>query len=247
MTLTCATSANKASKPFRVPWVSQTGRPWRRASLATPPMWSSCSCVTTTPERSVGSSPSLPRRVAVSASPKPQSSRMRVLPDSTTRALPWLPLPRKAKRIRLTRAWTQPAFALLQFRLQQGKDATGVRAGGLFALGIQHAHLAAVGAIRHADAVLLLLAGRIAAAPERELRQEAPGIFRHRFGIDIAHVIKALRTVAILHREADAVEGESDPAPRPVEAVAQQQHLGRVAIAGDLGARLRGRLLHGLY
>src|SRR5262245_30510766 len=208
MTWTSRTSANMASKPFSVPCVSQTGMPWRRASRATPPMWSSCSWVTTIAARSVGSRPRRPRRLAVSARPKPQSSRTRVVPDSTTRALPWLPLPREAKRMPpVTRSTAcAPASALFQLRLQQGKDAAGTGLAGLLPLGVQHAYFAALVGAGHADAELLLLLGGVV-APECELGHEASRLLVDGIRIHVANVVQALGAVAILDGKPDTVQG----------------------------------------
>src|SRR5262245_49241935 len=148
MTRTSPTSANSASNPDSVPGVSQTGMPCFRASLATPPIWSSCSCVTTIAERLSGERPRRPSLAAVADKLKPQSSRTRVSPASTTRALPSLPLPSEAKRI-ASRAGS--ASALFQLLLQQGQDAARRRGSRLVALGIQYLDLAALGGVGDAD------------------------------------------------------------------------------------------------
>src|SRR6187399_1114676 len=83
------------------------------AKAATPPMWSSCSWVTTMPARSEGSSPMRFSRSRVSPMPKPQSIITRVAPLSTTSALPELPLPMEANR---------SAIALLQLVVEKRED-----------------------------------------------------------------------------------------------------------------------------
>src|SRR5712691_10105361 len=92
-------SASVSRRATSVPCVSHTGTPKRRANGNTPSPWSACSCVTSIPRRSEGSRPTRARRDTVSRSEKPQSSMRHVRATSTTRALPWLPLPSEAKRI----------------------------------------------------------------------------------------------------------------------------------------------------
>src|SRR5262245_6562384 len=126
------------------------------------------------PARSEGSSPARARRDSVSCSAKPQSSMRRVLPDSATSALPWLPLPREAKR----------NMPLLQLLLQQGEYPAG-RIGGVgSALLAEDLHLARLVAVLHEHAVLLGL--RVGGgAPEHELGDEARVRLAERVGLGI--------------------------------------------------------------
>src|SRR4051794_35876703 len=156
---------------------------------------------------SAGARPSLPRRRSVSAMLKPQSTRMRVAPDSTMRPLPSLPLPIDAKRINLSS---------LQLIVKQREDA--IRGGRTLrrAVLVEHVHFGALAFIFHQHAILLVLVLVAAAvAPELEAREETlvAGALVVDFGIDVAHEVQAFRAVAILDGEADAIEREADAAP----------------------------------
>src|ERR1700694_3595532 len=120
-------------------------------------------------ERSSGASPRRPSRATVAARPNPQSSNRRVPCASTTSALPWLPLPRDANRIQVSRMVTEKRW-LFQFLLQQGQDASGSRRRRFHALGVEHLDLAALRRPSHADAVLFIFLRSV--APERQLRPE---------------------------------------------------------------------------
>src|SRR4029077_5574937 len=88
---------------------------------------------------------------------------------STTSAFPWLPLPRDANRIQVSRMFrlSRPLF---QFLLQQGEDTSGSRRSRLHALGIEHFDFATLRRSGHADAVLFIFLRSV--APERQLRPE---------------------------------------------------------------------------
>ena len=58
-------------------------------------------------------------------------------------------------------------------------------------------------------------------------------------GIGVAHEVEALLPVAVLHREADAVEREPDAPPGAVERLVHLQALGAVVGLDDVGALLR--------
>src|SRR5262245_39607070 len=192
---------------------------------------------------SEGARPMRARRRSVPSTGNPQSTRMRVAPASTTRPLPALPLPSEAKRT--------PRPRLLQLIVEQRENPLGRAARVGRAVLVKHLHLARGCALLDHHAVLLGLR-RLGGAPERELRQEsAAGLRAAVVGrIDVAHEVEALRAVAVLDREADAVEREADPAPGAIERLvdverrdtARRRHqlgalLARAAARGELGAR----------
>src|SRR5579862_967100 len=180
---------------------------------------------------SFGLSPARSRRAFVSARPKPQSIRTRVRPFSTTSPLPELPLPSEVNRI-----------ALLQLVVEKAEDL--LAGGGTFrgALGVLHDDLRRVRArVGHVDAELRLafLRRRL---PELELVGPALlGLARIdvAFRIDVAHEEKALRAVAVLDRESDAVEREAHAPPCAVEAVVHNQRAGAVVLEHGVARLLR--------
>src|SRR3954447_18652759 len=123
------------------------------------------------PESSSGRIPSRKSRRVVSATLKPQSRSTRVRPASTISALPWLPLPRDANRIfsapaRKTRG--APSATLFEILLENRQDARrGVR---FFRCTVraQHFDFGTGFRLRHDNAVVLGLALRGIALPERQ-------------------------------------------------------------------------------
>src|SRR5690242_10906134 len=148
------------------------------------------------PARSAGARPMRARRISVSCSAKPQSSMRSVPPASASSALPWLPLPRDAKR----------KLRLLQLLLQQGEYPAAGLGGVGVALLVEDLHLARRVAVLHVYAVLLRFrVGR--GAPEHQLGEKA-GVLRVDridLGIHVAHEVVPLRAVAVLDGKPDAV------------------------------------------
>src|SRR5687767_1159606 len=230
-----------------VPRVRYTGIAWRLEKAATPPIWSSCSWVTTMPAKSEGERPRRSRRSRVSAMVNPQSIITRVLPLSTTSPLPELPLPRDAKR----------SATLLELVVEQRQDLLAGARRVRGALRVLHGHLRHARArVGHVDAELRLAALRRVRLPELELVEEPGlilGLLRRdvALGIDVAHEEEALRAVAVLDGEADAVEREAHAPPGTVEAVvhreaaAFERGVARHRYRGLAGARDRHRLGRG--
>src|SRR5450755_1835592 len=152
-----------------------------------------------------GAMPTRASRATVSRTPKPQSISRRVVPASTSRPFPSLPLPRQAKR------------TLLELILEQREDLLAVRRAVHDAGGILHRHQAAGIGLRHHNPVLFRLF-RLLGLPELDLGhrigEPAFRFFLRQVRIRIADEIKSLRTVAIDDGEAGAIERESDAAPR---------------------------------
>src|SRR5690606_24476411 len=196
-----------------------------------PPTWSPCSCVTTIADSVAGSQPSARSRRSASRNPNPQSTSTRCseAPSrvSTSSALPSLPLPRLAKRTaKLPGACPCP---LPELFLQQREDlrrGIGVDPGRCIAFAIEHRNLRAGARAFGLEPELLrdfLL--RLAAEDPTEETGLAVRPSRLRLGVDVAHEIQPLRTIAIVDGEAAAVEREADLAPRPVEVLVDLEHL----------------------
>src|SRR5690349_19345447 len=185
------------------------------------------------PARSAGESPARARRDSVSWTVNPQSSMRRVRPASATSAFPWLPLPSEAKRnIRL----------LFELLLEQGKNPAGrVRRVGHPFL-VEDLHLARVAAVFYEDPVLLRL-GIGGRAPEGELREKAVVLLVVGLRIDVAHEVEALRAVAVLDGESDAIENEPDAPPGAVERLGELESAG--ALVGGNDGRLGHRVVRG--
>src|SRR5688500_17616379 len=127
---------------------------------------------------------------------------------SATRQLPELPLPSEAKRSKL-----------LELLVQQRKDALRGLRFLRRAFLVQHVHLAAAGGaaafLRHLHAVLL---GLDAGGAAEQAAEEALVLLLHLgLGIGVTHEVQALLPVAILDREADAVQRQPDAAPGAIE------------------------------
>src|SRR4029453_5141132 len=141
------------------------------------------------------------RRAVVSRTPNPQSIRMRVVPASTTRPLPSLPLPIEAKRT---------ASGLLQLVLEQRQDflARGRAVG--HATRILHADNAVLCRLRDDDLELLRLV-LLVGLPELQLLEPARVVLLggDRIGIAEANEIYAARAVAVDDGKAGAVERQA--------------------------------------
>src|SRR5690606_18830882 len=114
----------------------------------------------------------------------------------------------------------------LQLVEEQGQDAVGCFRAFARAVLVEHADLGTLAVALDEDAVLFLARRLGAASPEFETRE--PALFLGGFdvgvGIDIANEIKALRAVAVLERESDAVQCKADAAPGTVELVVGLEH-----------------------
>src|SRR5262245_21018131 len=163
------------------------------------------------------------RRRSVSSVEKPQSTRTRVAPASTTSPFPWLPLPSDAKRTAGPTRSAAAAPGSFQLVVQEREDllrGAGRVRGTVLA---EHLHLALVGAaVLDGDLVLRCLR-RLGRAPERELGEEAVILLLVAGGIHVADEVDALRPVAILDREPDAIEREPDPPPGAIERLVDVQ------------------------
>src|SRR3989344_4574608 len=221
-----------------------------REKRTTPPPWSACSWVTRMASLAAGSRSSRARRRTVSVALKPQSSRTRERPASTTSALPSLPLPNEAKRMAegaggrkpiagdaqqpqdteragpaLRRACPLPDGTSLQLIVEQREYAIGRVRLLPRAVLVEHADFRAGTFRLHQDAVLFLALHLRAAAPEFQLGQPARFLSRLEVGvgINVAHEIQPFRAVAVLDREAHAIQREADTPPGTVELVVQRQ------------------------
>src|SRR3990172_3490909 len=215
LSMIVASDASAASARA-VPWVIQARTPWRRANGSAPSAWSPCSWVTKMPARSPGARPRRVSRRSVSSVENPQSTRMRVEPASTTRPFPSLPLPSDAKRTAVTRSAVRaPSPASLQLIVEEREDL--LRRTGRVGLAVlaEHLDLGVVGDALD-DHLILHRLRRLVGPPEREL-VEPPVLLVVGRRIDVAHEVDALRPVAVLDGEADAVERQADAAPGAVE------------------------------
>ena len=71
-----------------VPAVAKREQPNRAANVRAPTEWSPCSCVTKMARIEFASMPRVASRFSISFAESPASTRIRVLPDSTTQAFP---------------------------------------------------------------------------------------------------------------------------------------------------------------
>src|SRR5471032_2288253 len=134
---TCrSTGASSAPTARAVPQLMCNGMDHLRASVSAPPMWSACSCVIRMASIWSARTSRRARRRSTSFAEKPQSSSTRVvvvpLTDSTSNALPSLPLPRLAKRI---------GENLVQLGMQQRDDPLRVSRCIYLAVGVDHGDL----------------------------------------------------------------------------------------------------------
>src|SRR6202790_4960556 len=183
-----------------------------------------------------GATPMRASLATVSRMPKPQSMSTRVVPASTSRPLPSLPLPRQAKR------------TLLELILEQRKDPFAVCRTVRVAGRILHRHQAAGIGLRYHYPVLFRFL-RLLGLPGRELveRVRQPGflLFPGKVRIRVADEIESFRTVAIDDRKAGAIEREPDAAPCAIERIIHDQL--REAVAAFLDSRAIGCVVHGRY
>jgi hypothetical protein len=167
------------------------------------------------------------QRVTVSRNPKPQSSISVVAPDSTSSALPALPLPaRQNGSLQLLKE--QAENLLRSFRL----------VGAAF--GRQHLDDALLPVLAHVDAVLGIAIDRRIALPESQLGHQA-GILLAAVvgvGVNVAYEVQATRAITIFDGKADAVQRQAYTAPRTVEALEDFQRSSTVVRLGQLGAWL---------
>src|SRR5207245_11565191 len=110
------------------------------------------------------------------------------------------------------------AWFLFQLLLEKGKNLAGRIGGSGVAFLVENLHFARVVAILHEHAILLgLRIGR--GAPERELREKTVVLLVERIGfrIDVAHEVDSLGAVAVLDREAHALEHQYNAPPGSVD------------------------------
>src|SRR3989304_6448740 len=181
------------------------------------------------PESAAGWRPMRARRRVVSRGEKPQSSSSRLAPASTTRPLPSLPLPSEAKRTlgsfthqgkRSARAFNQ----LLQLLVQQRQYFPCSLGLVRLAFLADHFDLARRFLVPDLHPVLLRrfrigTAGFPENPPGKKALVPLARALRVLAGIDVADKEYPLGPVAVLDREGDPIQGESDPAPRAVERV----------------------------
>src|ERR1700676_680822 len=183
-----------------------------------------------------GATPMRASLATVSRMPKPQSMSTRVVPASTSRPLPSLPLPRQAKR------------TLLELILEQRKDPFAVCRTVCGAGRILHRHQAAGIGLRYHYPVLFRFL-RLLGLPELKLvegvGQPAFFFFPGKVRIRVADEIESFRTVAIDDGKAGAIERESDPTPRAIERIIDDQL--REAVAALLDSRAIGCIGHGRH
>src|SRR3954468_3161700 len=172
---------------------------------------------------SAGARPRRARRRSLSRRLRPQSISTCVRSACATRQLPLEPLASEAKRSNL-----------LQLLVQQREDALrGFRAVGGAVL-VEHVDLARGACLADLHAVLLGLDFRVAREPARQ--DAARVLLRVRVGV--AHEVDALLAVAVLDREADAVERQADAPPDTIERLEHFQLFGAVHALADLRAAL---------
>src|ERR1043165_9529062 len=196
---------------------------WAAAKSNTPCAWSPCSWVTSMPSMSRGARPSRASRRSQSVRLSPQSRSTRVSeapsPASTTRQFPRLPLASEAKRSNAISAVRGAA---------RGCAARGGGFGRGAAFCVQDVHRARFLLLLrpHLHAVLLGLHFRVARAEDAGEQALLVVLLRHlALGIGVAHEVDAVLAVAVLDREADAVEREAHAPPRPVERLVHLQRL----------------------
>src|ERR1700687_4980430 len=149
------------------------------------------------------------RRRSTSFAEKPQSSSTRVvvvpLTDSTSNALPSLPLPRLAKRI---------LENLVQLRVQQRDDSLRVGRCIDLTIGVDHGGPRPRVSLR--THVHHQLAGRLRRAAGEKLAEQTFLLqLLHRVGE--THVIQTLRAILVVDGEGGPVECESHTQPGALE------------------------------
>jgi len=90
----------------------------------------------------------------------------------------------------------------------------------------------------HLDAEVLGLGLGIVRAEDARQEAAVAVLLGHvRLRVGVAHEVQALLPVAVLDREADAVEREADAAPGAIERFGQAQRVGAVGHLLQLGLR----------